>query len=364
MANDLTTYTTTEKLIEDPSKEVTGSDLSVIKKRLLDVSIQDDVPCLEYRKDESNSSRTIEGWTDTLGAAQTASVWRIRATDVVGTDTHRQWARLSGGAGDPDCGFVHAWSDRASLFPGVAFLNQFSLQLSGSANAYLTVPDSSDIEFANTDAFSMLMYIKTTNGSAQTIMQKTSNTGGNNGYTVLQDSSGRIDFQFRGSGTGDRIRVRTDSLGTALDNGSWRQIIITKASGSAAASTVTIYIDGNDETLNVLNDTLSGTTTNSSVLAMGANIGGSSRFTGNIDEFAIWNAELTPAEVAEVYNTNSGAIDLQSGSGQIASALAAWWRMGDGSFSALPTIPDEEGSNDATAQSAIVGGDLETEVPP
>jgi len=314
---------------------------------------EDDDELIEYRIDAATPGRTIEGWAE-LGSAETEQVWRIRSVDVVGSSTHRFFL-------DNSSQFVNKWSDRNTDLPTLAFLNEFSLQLSGATNSYLTVADSADIEFDNNEAFSIQIYWKTTNGAA-ILFQKTSTAAGNNGYTMTLDSSGRLEFSFRGTGTGDRIRVRTDSF-TDGANGSWHHVIVTKSTATAASS-VTIYVDGSSETLNVLNDTLTGVTTNADVLGIGASITGTSRFTGNIDEFAIWNAELTSAEVTEVYNTNSGAIDLETGSTQISSALTCYIRFGDGSFSALPTIPDEKGSNDATAQAAVTSGDLETEVSP
>lgn len=313
---------------------------------------------LEKRMDTSSASRTIFGFAE-AGSAQTDAAWVIYAEDQVGTDFHRQFAEISG---EPVVDFVHKWSERSSILPGVAFMNEFSIQLTGIANSYLTVADSPDIDFDNNDPFSISIYWKSSVSGAYDFVQKTSNTGGNNGYTLYTDSTGRLIFEFRGTGTGDRIRVRTDSFTSAFD-GSWHHVLVTK-DNTTNSSGVSLYVDGNDEVLNELNDTLSGVTTNSSILSMGANISGGSRFVGNLEELGIWNAELTSLEAAEIYNSNNGAIDLQSGTGQIGSALVSWWRMGDGSFTALPTIPDEEGANDATTQSAVTSGDIETETPP
>lgn len=341
--------------ISDISTETT---LKQIESDLSNLTFSTDAAAMEERKDNSNPNQLIEGRTSTLGAAQTDAVWQIKYITTSGSQEHTSYANDSGLE-------EHKWSDRLTLAPSIPFDNSFSYQFSGLASSYGQVPNDASIDFANTDAFSFSFYFKTTNGSA-TIMQKSALSSGNNGYTVLLDGSARIDFQFRATGTGDRIYVRTDSLPPApanLDNGSWHHCLITKASGSAAASTVSIYVNGNDETLNVISDTLVGATTNSSFLSVAANIAGSSRFQANLDEIAIWNVELNTTEVAEVYNSGSNAIDLQSGSGQISTNLISWWRMGDGTFSAAPTVPDEEGSNTMTLQETIPGS-FETEVPP
>ena len=318
---------------------------------------------LELRKDTATPGRTIYGWA-VVGTSQTASEWFIYAEDQIGTAFHRQYAEV---ASVPTADFVHQWSNRTAILPGPAFMNEFSIEFQGVANSNGTVADSADLDFANTDAFSIGLWHKGTQDPCE-LYQKTATAAGNNGYWLRIDSSGRYEFSFRGTGTGDRIRVRTDSFTSASD-GSWNFVMVTKASGSAAASTVKIYTGNSDvltdETLTVLNDTLVGTTTNSSVLALGTNISGSgSRFNGNMDEFSIHNVELTSSEVTEIYNLNNGTIDLQSGSGQISADLVSWWRMGDGTFTAVPTIPDEEGANDMTLGSAVTSGDIESEVPP
>jgi len=313
---------------------------------------------LELRMDTSVPGRTIFGYAEP-GTAQTTAAWFIYAEDQVGTAFHRQYAEV---ASVPTADFVHKWSDRATIIANPAFMNEYSIQFSAQNNEYGIVSHSADIDFAATDGFSISVWFKTKNGT-QTLFQKATSTAGDNGYTLRMDTSGRLEFEFRGTGTGDRIRVRTDGFVDGGD-GSFHHVLITKASGSSVASTVKIYVDGNDETLKVRKDTLTGTTTSSSDLYFAANISGTTRYSGNMDEFSIWGVELTALEVIEVYNSNNGAIDLQAGTGQISSALNAWWRMGDGSFSVLPTVPDEEGLNDMTMQVGIVSGDLETVTPP
>lgn len=317
---------------------------------------------LELRKDTSKPGRTIYGWAK-AGTSQTAASWLIYAEDQIGTRFHRQFAEV---ASVPVVDFVHQWSNRNAILPDQAFLNAFSIQFSGDADSNASAADSPGLDFNNTDAFSFGIWIKSTM-SNHTIFQKTDNNSGNNGYTLTIDGSGRYEFQFRGTGAGDRIRVRTDNF-TSGNDGTWNFVMVTKASGSTAASSVKIYTGNNgtltDETLNVLNDTLSGTTTNANGLFVASKIGGGNRYQGNIDEFSIHNAELTSLEVQEIYNLNNGVIDLQSGSGQISSALVSWWRWGDGSFTAIPTIPDEQGTNDMTLGSAVTSGDVESEVPP
>lgn len=318
----------------------------------------DGLGVLEFRKDTSIVGRTIEGFA-ALGTAETASTWQIRVTDVVGTQTHIFWA-------DDNRNFDNRWSSRVADLPGIAFENEKSLSLSGDSNSFCLGPASADYNFANTDGFSLIGWVKSTDTGTTDILHKMS--GANNGYMLEIDSSNRLIFEFRGAGTGDRIRVRTDSISPQFRDGNWRFFCITKGSGSALASSVTVYTGSattlTTEVLNVLNDTLSGTTTSATQIGIGANNNNGSRLRAFLDEFAIFNAELTLAEVTEAFNAGSGVIDLESGSDQLASAIVAYWRMGDGAFVGIPTIPDEVGTNDLTTQSAVVSGDIITETPP
>lgn len=315
---------------------------------------------LQIRKDTSVVGRTIFGYASPT-ALQTDSTWFIFAEDGVGSLFQKQFSQV---CCVPVADFVHTWSNRHCNLPAVIFLNEFSLQYFSQANHTLFVPHATNLNIQNNADLSLLVYWKSSIAGTYTLVQKASTVAGNNGYTVCLDSSGRIDFQFRGCGIGDRIRVRTDCF-TSGFNGFWNSVMITKASGTTAASSVKIYVNGTNQTLNVLNDTLTGTTNNCSQLSIGSNnTGAGGRFVGNIDEVAIWTSALTVCEVAEVYNSNNGAIDLKVGSGQISDRLISWWRMGDGSFVALPTIPDEKGINHGTTGSAITAGDIEKIAPP
>jgi len=310
---------------------------------------------LEYRKDTSVPNRVIEGWSE-FGNAQTAASWAIRATDTVGSQTHCFFL-------NNNVKFDNKWSTRVTDLPALAYLNEFSIQFSGASNQYGTMADAADLDFDKLDDFSISFRWKSSSSGAYAVFQKALVTTGNTGYTLETDTSGRFSFQFRGSGSDNRINVRTDSF-TSIFDGAWHNIIITKASGSSAASSVKIYIDGSEETLNVLDDTLTETTLNTDPLYFGSNRGGSARFKGNMDSLAIFNIELTSTSVTEIWNSNSGAIDLQTASANIKDNLVAWIRCGDGSFSALPTVPDEQGTNDMTMAAGILSGDIESEVAP
>lgn len=71
----------------------------------------------------------------------------------------------------------------------------------------------------------------------------------------------------------------------------------------------------------------------------------SKNYGGKLDEFAIWNTDLTSTQVSEIYNATGTNVterlsDIES------SNLKVWYRMGDGDT--FPTVTDNAGSNDGT----------------
>lgn len=162
---------------------------------------------------------------------------------------------------------------------------------------------------------------------------------GNANRLLFHQPSGRIDFQFDGS-----VGYRTYSAPTVF--GDWNNIVITFDGSLTQANRIKVYLNGGTPIAN----TLGGTT--STVVASVANfyIGragsySANEWTGNLDEFSIWNTALSQSEVIEIFNIGTPN-DLATHSGT--AGLVNWWRMGDEIVS-FPTIPDQVGSNDGTA---------------
>ncbi len=322
---------------------------------------------LEERTDASLAGRDIFGFAQPIveltEVPQISAVWRIYARDSVGSQTHKKYAIKDS---EENIGFVHKWSERQSLFLPLAFINEFSLSTTGLGNSYGKIAHTIDHNIpTSSSAFSFAVWIKNTN-TAGYLAHKMN--GANSGWNVQQDGNGRIIFIIRGGVAVERIQVRTDSLAGPLNDGDWHLIVITKAAGSFAASSVKVYVDNIDQTLNVQNDGLlvGSVTANANDLGFCATNTGGTRYDGHSDEPAIWkDIELTSDEAEEIWNDNSGTIDLKNGSGNIKN-VTSWWRYGDGSYvsSNFPNIPDEISGHTLVLQAAVVEGDLETEVPP
>ena len=305
---------------------------------------------MEKRIDSSNPFAVIYGETSVLGASQTDPVWRVWRVAIFGQQSHEAF-------GDDDDGEIHQWSQRLTYFPPVPFVNQFALNLRGATNQYGQVAHSADIDFSQNDAFTFGIWLKTASG-AQTLMEKTVSA---RGYVFELLSTGAMRLEFRGASTSDRIFVVTGAI-AAMDDNQWHLLMVSKAAANDAAQ-CKFWFDGAPVAFTVTTNGLVSSPENAGPLNIGANATGASRVTGFIDEGAIWNAQLSDAEVLEIYNSNAGVIDLSLGSGQISSALVSHWRMGDG-MTAFPAIPDAAGANTMTLRSAVTSGDIVTEVPP
>lgn len=337
----------------DVWQEVTGQDLGTSgafpgDKRGLDVITYPNV--MFTIEDQPNANTkficyTFENGTSSTIPDETDPIWRVCRTVTSGTKTFTQYAN--------DGKFDQICANREALFPDAPFANTISVQLNGT-NSYIDVPDSADLEFSRLEAFSLGIWFKSTDSGAQNYMEK---MNANQGWR-FHITGQRMTLEFRGVGTGDRIRVRSDVNNTVLADGSWH-FVTTTYDGSGAAAGVALYIDGAAIALDIQNDTLTGDPAAGDTLSLGARSGGGSNFNGNMDEGSVWNAELTAAEVTEVYNSGT-AINLASGSGGISSGLVSWWRFESDTIS---NIADSEGTNDGTFINGV-SGDFETETPP
>lgn len=104
------------------------------------------------------------------------------------------------------------------------------------------------------------------------------------------------------------IRVRVEGVSqsgsTTINDGAWHHLVV--YSNSLTSSTE-VYIDGVLEnfTTQPANFINAGTS-----VYLGSNLGNSGSFTGVMDETAIWNRVLTPAEITEVYRRGANRLKV------------------------------------------------------
>ena len=203
-----------------------------------------------------------------------------------------------------------------------SIFNRFSFDFDGTDDS-VEVPDADNLSFGNgtTDSpFSISCWANVSQlTSAQFLFRKRpiSSAFYTWEYDTYISSTGAITFRL--FDVGSVIRVgRTTSTGL-ITTDTWNHIIFTYdgRGGSTAYDGIKIYLNGTRvDNANLSNNTYTAMHNLSSPVLIGTTL------TGNIDEVAIWDSELSASDVTNIYN---------SGVPNDLSSLSpfSWWRMGD-----------------------------------
>jgi hypothetical protein len=210
-----------------------------------------------------------------------------------------------------------------------AFANRFALDLDGAGD-YMALGDQDIFSLgdgAGTDnAFSISVWFNA--DSIGTFVIAAKDASGAREWEIRTISS---QLHFYAFGTGGGYIGRNYS--TALSTGQWYHAVVTY-DGSKANSGIKLYLDGSQ----VDNGDYSGGTytaannTTTEVRVGQAEIN-SSAGDGKIDELAIFNSELTAAQVSNIYKGESsgGSGGTNGKPGDLSTfSPVGWWKMGDG----------------------------------
>lgn len=207
----------------------------------------------------------------------------------------------------------------------------YSLQFDHNDSDAVLVSDNAALDFSTDDAFSISCWIKRVGtadsgnvvGMVTKMAQSSSSDSPFEGYALWFNDSQqrRPSFLLYKNVTGlQQLRVQASSLAFADTDTDWHHILVTY-NGNSNLDGVTMYIDGSSVTTSLESaDTLPPGTdiTTATDLCLGGFINSTSNnsriysFAGHMDEVAIWNKELSSAEVTAVYNNGSG-VDLTNG---------------------------------------------------
>lgn len=157
----------------------------------------------------------------------------------------------------------------------------------------VSVPDSQSLSLGN--SFTAEAWVKrgSLGGGNQVIVSKQSGS-----WVLMFD--GRDRLVLRRSNVGD---VATSTV-TVADTGRWHHVAATKSGGS-----VHLYLDGADVTGPVTNQTM---VENLKPLAIGQS-SDSAYFRGSIDEVAVYDGALTPAQIADRYRRGADPVIAAAG---------------------------------------------------
>jgi len=210
--------------------------------------------------------------------------------------------------------------------------NRFSVVDFDGTNDYITVADNDSLDVGTSD-FTFSAWVNLSDASENYIFSK---GDADNHYGFRLNGNRRVSYEFEVSTTN---KSATDD-GTQLTLGQWHHIAcVFDRDGSTFR-----YVDGvNTGT----NDVLSGNTgslSTSDDLNIGRKYSGHHYFDGSIASASIYIGTAKSAE--EIYAIYQQGITYDESS---LSGLVGYWRMGDDTSSAYPTIADSSSnSNDGT----------------
>lgn len=172
---------------------------------------------------------------------------------------------------------------------------------SGKVNGALDFDGSNDyvgmgdvIDFERTDTYTLAAWISTTMTAPGAIIAKMNIANNYNGYDMILES-GSIEAHLINNWPSNAIKVEASTI---VNDGEWHHIAVTY-DGSSTANGLKIYIDGNPETITIVEDSLSDTTINSDELRVGTRVG-HIPFDGKIDDVRIYSCVLDADEIAQL----------------------------------------------------------------
>ena len=174
--------------------------------------------------------------------------------------------------------------------------NGFSLD---GVNDYVDL--GNNLDFDGSTPFSFNLWVNPTSISNDMLFWKMNAGLLTAGYLCYIYTGNLLEFILANSSS-NRIYVKTS---TAISGSVFSMITITY-DGSKDVSGVKIYINGVSDTLTTINNTLTGSTSNTEDLYFGRGVSSANYFGGIQDEISVFNKELTASEVTQLYNGGAG----------------------------------------------------------
>lgn len=230
-------------------------------------------------------------------------------------------------------------------FPVTMISNQgFStLSLSFSGTDYVDLGFVADMNLGTSTPFTFSWWMK---GGGTVI----GNRGSGRGFTMVVFIGGAVASLGLTIDTGGDVTMFGGG-GTAID-GAWNHCSLTY-SGNGNQDGYTFRVNAGAPS--VPGSVPQGEWETLSSWRLGQTTIGGGQYTGNMDEFSIYDAELSAAQITAIYNSGNPT-DLTGHAN-----LIHWWRMGE-DITAFPTMPDQVASMDGTLTNMVVG-DISPDVP-
>lgn len=202
--------------------------------------------------------------------------------------------------------------------------------LDGS-NEHIVIGNVTQLDFDYTSPFSVSAWVVRTATGTHSLVSKMLGASTYQGWSLSADSSNRFYLElYSNFSGGNRLAVATTS---GFPLGPYYHVVATY-SGSSTAAGVNLYVNGAAVAMTTLFDALSATTLNTASAYIGRRTDGL-YWPGLIDEVAVYNKELSGAEVTTIFNAFDPP-DLTS-VGPTGN-LVGYWPIGDGDT--YPTATD------------------------
>lgn len=230
-----------------------------------------------------------------------------------------------------------------------SFTNNYSVLLDG-VDEYVDLGVVSEV--SNVSNFSISAWVKDIAGTNEPIFGNIQDAS-NHVLTTYLSSSDELWFQIKSGGT-----TATYKGATGLTYTGWHHIAVVFKGSLADNNKGRIYWDGVLTSGGLVGTAVSTIPSLSTSLHIGHN-GTSAYYTGNVDEFAIFDYSLLATEVTDIYNSGVPT-DLMT----LAAAKRPehYYRMGDGDTFSTLTDSGETGGNDGTMTN-MESGDIVTDTP-
>ncbi len=204
----------------------------------------------------------------------------------------------------------------------------------------ITVTDNANLDFYGSDAVSINLWVNPTSLGNQRILSK----GGYNdqaGWELNVDTDGKLQFsQYYYSGGRQSQYSLSSTAGKTLAAGIWQMITVTKESGGV----IKIYIDNIEVNYQTQESYDSNTVASNVDMTIG--YGSGVYFNGKIDEISIFNKNLSPTEIRNLYDQG-----LKNG-------LVSYWKLDESSGAVIDSHGTNNGTN--TGATPSVTGKLNT----
>jgi hypothetical protein len=230
--------------------------------------------------------------------------------------------------------------------PTPSFSDVYSVNFDGTNDFGSVAGSTVNAYFAHNAAFSFSIWVKPDVVAAERTFFSTRDAGSSFKGFLVEQVGATLLVQLNTAAA-----ARTLTKASALSAGAWQHIVVTY-SGNQDLSGFKVYINATSQTMSG-----SGTITASTVTTVNAQFGNDpqgSFFDGKIDDSAVFNVELTPTQVTEIYNSGNG-YDLSEST--VTANVMAWWLMGDDPTDDNTTIHDQIGSAHITLNGATITAD-------